>query len=99
TSWPRDWSSDVCSSDLHPGTATRSVVPTSTGGCSFSTRLMLPSLRCSTSRQPQTETTRRGAQICLIGLDLGRAVGHCACVRRLRSEERRVGKECSVGWV
>jgi hypothetical protein len=46
----------------HPGTATRSAAPTSTGGYPFSRRPMLPSWRCSTPRQIQTDpTTRRGA--------------------------------------
>jgi hypothetical protein len=39
----------------HPGTATRSAAPTSTGGYAFSRRPMLPSWPCSTPRQIQTE--------------------------------------------
>jgi AAA domain-containing protein len=39
----------------HPGTATRSAAPTSTGGYAFSRRPMVPSWPCSTPRQSQNE--------------------------------------------
>src|SRR5207247_1872181 len=38
----------------HPGTATRSAAPTSTGGYAFFRRPMLPNWPCSTPHQTQT---------------------------------------------
>src|SRR5690625_7820187 len=64
TRWPRDWSSDVCSSDLHPDHRER-------------------------------DPLRRGRE------QQQRHHGHqprCGQQRRMRSEERRVGKECSSRW-
>src|SRR5439155_6195406 len=69
TRWPRDWSSDVCSSDLlsftllvRPLTARRH-----------------PRLQCKRKRSVSRHATN-------------------AAARRIRSEERRVGKECRSRW-
>src|SRR5690625_7763299 len=69
TRWPRDWSSDVCSSDLRRyvkheggfGSGTWSVSPRQEG-----------------APEPGRLPPDGGS--------------------RLRSEERRVGKECRIGW-
>src|SRR5207253_4684977 len=70
TRWPRDWSSDVCSSDLHDRGR----------GEGEDVRRALDWLETE-FRQP----------IILAGFSFGAAVG-------LRSEERRVGKECRSRW-
>src|SRR5437870_8162926 len=82
TRWPRDWSSDVCSSDLvqiaHPcpGTLVR--------------RLPRDSRRGADRRAPAARAPRRGRARNTEGLRDG--------LVRLRSEERRVGKECRSRW-
>src|SRR5439155_16140398 len=84
TRWPRDWSSDVCSSDLlrHPQ-PTNAVerrehyLPGRVTRFALRWRLLGVGL----------------------GLR-GRRPGPLAWTRRLRrSEERRVGKECRAGWL
>src|SRR5690625_8009320 len=72
TRWPRDWSSDVCSSDLN------------------SARNSIISRRVEKALWPDGETTVTPG-------------GHTACSGDFfgdfgRSEERRVGKECSCRW-
>src|SRR5207253_4776370 len=73
TRWPRDWSSDVCSSDLP-------VSPNNVG------RLALAV----------------GVLAVFIVADLGKPAGAplvaLVAIVLLRSEERRVGKECRSGW-
>src|SRR5439155_9289230 len=75
TSWPRDWSSDVCSSDLY---------------AEFRDAARLAQLPAHLSRHVPLEhqlpspVTDAGAR--------RRAAGH------VRSEERRVGKECRAWW-
>src|SRR5690606_39463635 len=93
TSFSRDWSSDVCSSDLHLQSA--SVLPHM---CCFFVYFLFSSTR----RWPTPPGTRMGCWLewgCLISL----AGLWCTCRQesprwhRLytsRSEERRVGKEC-----
>src|SRR5256886_10468955 len=78
-----DWSSDVCSSDLRPPDSLRHAP------------LHLPArqrlvqdLADLLDRDEVGDTRRVGAQV---HLDLGD-------VRRPRSEERRVGKECRSRW-
>src|SRR5439155_16149647 len=75
TRWPRDWSSDVCSSDL----------TTPDGGGSIGTR-SVESIRASGRRIWLVFGTQR---------DIHDHPGYRR--RRLRSEERRVGKECRSG--
>src|SRR5207237_7556808 len=70
-----DWSSDVCSSDLH--------VPTS--GC------MSSGSRCSRMLARASDTA--------LAASPSTHSAHIACSRAwLRSEERRVGKECPSQW-
>src|SRR5439155_12224682 len=70
TRWPRDWSSDVCSSDL--ATCGRTAKRDRTSA-RYSTPF--PSLlRLKRRQHPRTS------------------------LRRARSEERRVGKECRSRW-
>src|SRR5690606_40952557 len=81
TRFSRDWSSDVCSSDL-----TRN----------------LPSNSCSA---PLCRSSRQWWQVCsnvpLRGFWRPRQPDRAWGTQRaavLRSEERRVGKECRAGW-
>src|SRR5439155_14510316 len=81
TRWPRDWSSDVCSSDLEPCTIDASL------------KRGAPANRQATARPVQSPT----AQFCRTWRQLAETAKPCGrlpvtCV--LRSEERRVGKEC-----
>src|SRR5690625_8024212 len=73
TRWPRDWSSDVCSSDLFfEGDTVAHCGPTLKG--EFARTLNLTCLRT--------------------GWVFTRSIRNNAHVHILRSEERRVGKEC-----
>src|SRR5439155_10975927 len=67
TRWPRDWSSDVCSSDL-PSTDAKNVLNPAFPPLAFSASV------------------------------LGRAFAVPEVVQLVRSEERRVGKECRSRW-
>src|SRR5207253_7444989 len=78
TSWPRDWSSDVCSSDLKgelglAGTSSPLLQGVLRGG------------RCSRSRHMPS-----------VGYRSDHGNGFARARPGLRSEERRVGKECSA---
>src|SRR5439155_9368770 len=64
TRWPRDWSSDVCSSDLFPERIQRH--------------------HARPLHFPLTSTAA--------------ACARSASTRSIRSEERRVGKECRSRW-
>src|SRR5439155_2432730 len=84
TRWPRDWSSDVCSSDLSDSKIALSGSPT-------------PGLRAILLSESQQLYCRgsRGKQM--------RSSASASERRRqqrglIRSEERRVGKECRYGW-
>src|SRR5690606_40545615 len=91
TRFSRDWSSDVCSSDL----------PTP---CLRALKLVLAQL-LDEGRTPQAEQAR-GARDRAFGLLerpadqllLDRAEVLLEVDRAGRSEERRVGRECSAGW-
>src|SRR5206468_10142063 len=77
----RDWSSDVCSSDLAPPDALSMLV-----GIVLLMALYEVSIGCAwvvTKRRARREQASRGS---------------AAGVVALRSEERRVGKECRSGW-
>src|SRR5207253_5958317 len=84
TRWPRDWSSDVCSSDL---CATVLTIAAGSIGCPW----LLPwrqssaRLRRSALGQSRAFPSSRSAYPFLVD-------------RVARSEERRVGKECRAGW-
>src|SRR5207253_3584094 len=94
TRWPRDWSSDVCSSDLQNGNALRRVdhvtgvintlagngTPGFSGDGSTAVSALLNS---------PNSLAVDGLNHLLI-LDFGNA--------RIRSEERRVGKGCEGLW-
>src|SRR5439155_15135481 len=92
TSWPRDWSSDVCSSDL-------------------ALRIgLIPPVSPAKVRYVGNAASL-GAQLCLVSeaerahaAEVARAIEHVSLAAHpdfeqifvdARSEERRVGKECS----
>src|SRR5690625_7637635 len=79
TSWPRDWSSDVCSSDLNP-----LMCP-----CLTMNRIDLPHLLWALESISGDEITN---QITVEETVAEKAM--LALTKMLRSEERRVGKEC-----
>src|SRR5258707_10858076 len=82
TRYWRDWSSDVCSSDLPPSiTAT---TPTSAASPVASPRSGNGSAPIRTSSCSTSATSIRAPR--------------SASTRRARSEERRVGKECRSRW-
>src|SRR5206468_7650804 len=87
----RDWSSDVCSSDL----------PRRSQGAP-----RLPASRPEMAPPTSQRSERPGERVALLDpalLDLARLHQQAAVDRELgagdRSEERRVGKECRAGWV
>src|SRR5207253_7115018 len=82
TRWPRDWSSDVCSSDLgNAGT------PTRTRGVARE--------RGNAKRRAVADPTARLLVFSQLFAcpDHGSVLPEIE-----RSEERRVGKECRTGW-
>src|SRR5207302_6432435 len=82
TSFSRDWSSDVCSSDLKalPGTALQAMALSTEGPCKKS---------CSKSGEIFWTSF---SESCVQGLTCFSAS------RSTKSEERRVGKECRLRW-
>src|SRR5207253_6206526 len=87
TRWPRDWSSDVCSSDLwlcFPYMNDPSLDLRFAENCPVHGRL-------DTDFLP----THLHKSITSRALTLGGNRQDLTC---LRSEERRVGKECRAGW-
>src|SRR5207253_5866574 len=96
TRWPRDWSSDVCSSDL-------------TGAYAADFQLTPDEARRAEAREVVIRSAldagqRRGTVRAAIQIDAPPAVVFqvmmsCAdAVQYVRSEERRVGKECGARW-
>src|SRR5439155_5539847 len=90
TRWPRDWSSDVCSSDLlvkqaHLNTFGRGEPVIEEGSPGDSMFVML---RGAAS----VFVSKNGSKIQVATLGAG------DCFGEMRSEERRVGKECRSGW-
>src|SRR5207253_8694694 len=86
TRWPRDWSSDVCSSDLEAGSSADDV--------DAEQGLLEPEDRHDGTRcRPGADQPRARAED---GLD--EVVGNPFLGGGLRSEERRVGKECRPRW-
>src|SRR5699024_11898943 len=73
----RDWSSDVCSSDLEGALRGFSEEETTMGVARYAPF---------------------SAMAILIGAQAGRPGVLTQCSAEERSEERRVGKECSAGW-
>src|SRR5207253_8553194 len=85
TRWPRDWSSDVCSSDL---SAPSSLLPCCRGNCRptpiASQPELMPDLQTTTVGHVRVLRLNRPERKNALTSPLGWAV---------RSEERRVGKE------
>src|SRR5207253_4855544 len=95
TRWPRDWSSDVCSSDLpaKPVTLQPAVIVNiqrqpgaNIIGVVDEVQKILPQLQSS---MPATVSLQ-------VLTDRTNTIR--ASVKDVRSEERRVGKECKCGW-
>src|SRR5439155_8850142 len=89
TRWPRDWSSDVCSSDLAAG--------------GLELRLdeheRLPAGRGERERRRQRLADADERHVARDELRGERKLLERPCVHALeRSEERRVGKECRCRW-
>src|SRR5207253_7661560 len=84
TRWPRDWSSDVCSSDLIAGGG---MLATSVGGVAVSTK--------EASMPPPAMPSAAGTDCALISRQL---LACSAVAAKVRSEERRVGKEWRAWW-
>src|SRR5207253_4610133 len=93
TRWPRDWSSDVCSSDLVGFSANIT--------WRFTVDTMAPSLSVTSPDYALTRnatttvsgTTEVGATVTVNGATTGVNATTGAFSRTIRSEERRVGKE------
>src|SRR5207253_3945394 len=93
--WPRDWSSDVCSSDLNedlalmPGMYAQvkfSLVPAEDVWVIPATALV------ARTAGPQVISVRPDGSVHYVSVQLGRDLGQK--IEVVRSEERRVGKEC-----
>src|SRR5207253_3328037 len=94
TRWPRDWSSDVCSSDLAATTSPYAVNwNTSSGGYpdgQWDLRVVTTDAAGNTFTSPiTTVTVDNTAPTVTVNQKAGQA----------RSEERRVGKEWRGRWV
>src|SRR5438445_2417640 len=91
TRYWRDWSSDVCSSDLRqlgvrPGSGRQ-------GDLSGRARRAQDPARDQRLPDGRSEAAPQGLRRAE-----GRRLDHVCVVDLLRSEERRVGKECRSGW-
>src|SRR5437660_9032049 len=82
TRWPRDWSSDVCSSDLFDRAARGTI---------------LEQHGQNNRRRSHTRCQRTGSSAIYSGKSR-RASPPVGGRRQTRSEERRVGKECRYWW-
>src|SRR5207253_5671612 len=91
TRWPRDWSSDVCSSDLVDRGPIHVMLPSRLGFTFRGTRSLGDSVRIASSRRAAVDTTWP-----LPWGEVARVREHYNELRR--SEERRVGKECRSRW-
>src|SRR5207253_7696773 len=90
TRWPRDWSSDVCSSDLNKpySDATAEKID-------MEVKKIIDNAFDRTKRLLMDH--REHLEIIAKEL-LEKEILFQTDLERLRSEERRVGKECRVGW-
>src|SRR5439155_17018132 len=89
TRWPRDWSSDVCSSDL---LLERQPLLQPCQQLGRRQQLYARGGKLDGQRQPIQPPTDRRHRLGVLAAEVkARAV-------RLRSEERRVGKECRCRW-
>src|SRR5207253_4884104 len=87
TRWPRDWSSDVCSSDLlDPG---------------FLIGIITNGRQPQSGDPKQTAMPAKGGNAGLTDQDVKDLAAYVIQQNHNpgRSEERRVGKECRSGWV
>src|SRR3712207_7225683 len=82
TRYWRDWSSDVCSSDLTPDAETLQALPAKSSAHACAGR----------EASSRGVTTRQGLE------PLGELSVLATVATRERSEERRVGKECRSRW-
>src|SRR5207253_8212136 len=89
TRWPRDWSSDVCSSDLRLG------LDEPRPAADRFHREAAPELELAADLEGLAAPRRREAHAALAH-PLRR--GQALLDENLRSEERRVGKECRSWW-
>src|SRR5207253_3599574 len=93
TRWPRDWSSDVCSSDLFDAVEKPVPLIESAVGAPY----MFATLESLIALQPQRVLCSHGKttspQLVQDNLSYLREIE-----QRCRSEERRVGKECRARW-
>src|SRR5207253_6899757 len=93
--WPRDWSSDVCSSDLFVGDPRDSANVerleryNQEHGIWDCTRCYFCNERCPKGVDPRDAIAKLGAESIRLGIDRDMGAKHAK-----RSEERRVGKEC-----
>src|SRR5439155_17190789 len=97
TRWPRDWSSDVCSSDLN---LNRWLI-----GTPFFAHASLPNRKVEIAARPKCAMVRTlaAADDPRSGVEAPRPSGvlRIQLLPRVgdeRSEERRVGKECRCWW-
>src|SRR5207253_6399358 len=88
TRWPRDWSSDVCSSDLTAVDGTNAVVPTYIGTVHITTS-------DARAKLPGDATLARGVGSFTVTFNTtgSQTINASDTVGEARSEERRVGKE------
>src|SRR5439155_10162666 len=83
TRWPRDWSSDVCSSDL---------------ALEAQEKLARRHTELDAKLAKLAELEQREAAMARTQTDLERRTAELKNGLEQRSEERRVGKECRVAW-
>src|SRR5207249_8754727 len=93
----RDWSSDVCSSDLPTGGTDRGAARDASGS------FFRLACREAESCRHSPFSGERGGRNCEWGCSRNSPLfsGRVECPEEsthLRSEERRVGKECRSGW-
>src|SRR5688500_19817888 len=79
-----DWSSDVCSSDLKQ-------IVSALDAAGFTHLVWIPDTHLGTWEAALGESKLKLIRVCREGEAIGVAIG-------LRSEERRVGKECRLRW-
>src|SRR5690606_40806785 len=91
TRFSRDWSSDVCSSDL----ATLLGLGLLTAGSGLAQTTPAPAAPALNVVKPKGLGLKDGDRFIFIG----DSITHGCLYSQLRSEERRVGKECVSRWV
>src|SRR5207253_5636040 len=91
TRWPRDWSSDVCSSDLFD--AVLETLYPAQPLASYGPADGPPLFRVCVSYAEQLDVNDR-----LADAVPGVTIRPFEAEDLIRSEERRVGKECKFGW-